>query len=664
MVIKSLEDCTDSPFLTDNDNNGLRNSNELSPEKGFIKSTPNTLYFPKARAVDNYHQEDINQFSTALVEIYQQKRAEADWAEFGVNLTLGQQPTINQEPLLSRREDWMYGDIITDTLQEEIKLLWANSYYIQQEIRGKDFEMLCQGDLECIMKLITSPLVDEALVPQDEHLLKEIFATTVDDFSEIVALAETNFNANNLSRNLPSESEFLQIAIDRQSIALAIRDASDRSLVDIFEAADRFSERLETLTTDLQDHQNWVLGNFGEMDAILLNLVQGDDIDYTVLNEHFDWIELTSTDIAIMQDILTGDVSSNDLLNLYETCASGGEGCPTALQSLHNDQNAQFAAGLVRMNRIIENREFISESQQIFEGLQAGLDIASALGLSEGDQKKVADGIFYAQTAFNIGAGAARIWAGDLTGTLQLLSGLNALAGNNNRQSAEQVPSPEMQAILATRREMHERFDRIEEQLKQIVNLQIELHKDLVRHIQVNREIVQFAMQENFDDLNYQLGEILNNQNIIQSQLRTLLNTDFNNCFTIKQTVIDQDTILSPLNKYQNYVDIYNIDQSGCDACLTGIRNRLASNDGSFSNGANINLSTFTVLQEESEYVDNEFDAFKKTATFFKWYYGDKLNNLDRATQLLLMPTRFVDQNQQMYCTFRNEEAFDFNLNI
>ncbi len=425
-----------------------------------------------------------------------------------------------------------------------------------------------------------------------------------------------------------------------------IKKEIELNQLETMKAVNQLSQDMETMANDLEDFQQETKKNFDTMNKKFDNLVKNDEIVIEELNEHRKLIEQNATDNAIIADIMIGQLGSGQQAKLYDLCLSGKEGCPSVLKNTLGTTAADrdtFMMKRDRLNRITKAQNFIKTTQQISEALDVGYDLAVKLGLKGSDQEKVAKGMSFAKAGLATVSGIARIYGGDVFGgTMALLKGLGGFLGSED----EPMPSPEMQEIMKLQEKMNQRFDVVDAKLDHIISLQIEMHKDLSRNIKANRELMQYR----FNNVDYQLAEILDNQVIIQSQLKAILLNKVKNCYTLVNTIQENESIRA-LSTYKNYEDLYSVNSSQCAKCMEGIRDALNFESTDFST---VDLSPYTI-NRDNKYVRDEAETFEKMVTFFKWYYGDQLGNLENALQLLLLPTKEVSRNQDIYCELRGE---------
>lgn len=530
----------------------------------------------------------------------------------------------------------MINDSYTENLTEQTRLdMLVNVRVLVGDLKAQGFPVEDCLTTECVEKI----LADSDLSPGEKKVAAHIVTEAIDQIG-----------LNNIPPNIATQEDINGAREIIATQAIITRRLMETNHMEVMEATNRLSKDIEEMAQNIAAFQEETRQNHIQMNTKLNSLLENDDVIIDELNEHSALLEQNAIDNAIMTDILIGQLGSNEQVAYYELCLSGKEGCPSGLKNAFIEDPANFKKRKEQLEQIAETQKFIAQAQQISEALDVGLAIAEQLGLKGKDQERVAQGISYVKAGLAIGAGIGTLAFDPLGGTMQIIQGISSLLGGG-----ESKPSPEMQAIMQLREEMHERFDIVDAKLDQIIDLQIRIHKDLSQNIKANREIMQYR----FNNVDYQLADIINNQNLIQSQLKTLLEKEVGNCYSLLTRVVNERPDIGELITYQNYVDLYDVDKAQCASCMTGIRDWM---NLSAPNSGNIKLSNFTV-NSDNAYVNSEFDNYKKTAAFFKWYYGTELDNLNTALQLLLAPSRTIDENIDTYCGLR-QDNFNSTLKV
>lgn len=411
------------------------------------------------------------------------------------------------------------------------------------------------------------------------------------------------------------------------------------------------SKELAELAEGLSNFQNLVNEGMEYTKRQLEILSKNDSVVISELVKHQVLIEQNAMDIAIIQDILIGNLDNNQKLELYNNCLDGKEGCPSNLLKAINGSDSirnNIEKKAAELKKIKSASDFIRATEQISQGLEIGYELALTLGLKGEAAVKTGEVLKYVGAALQVGKGVAQIYSGDG----QAISGvLTAVQAITNLFGREAPPEP----IVVLRQEMHERFDIIDQKLNSIIELQLAMHQNLAENIEASRVL----MHKEFNNIKYILKDVIDNQGRIESQLKFLLDKDFNSCFPIIDAIYE-DSTLRNLNYYNNYIEIY--EKPGCETCLQAIRSRLTAGDGNFvinkDDGDELNLSIFSVTSTEK--TKAEMNAFKEATTFFDWYYGKRQNKLHYATQQLLLPIRTIDENQILYC----EDSLNLDLQL
>ena len=209
----------------------------------------------------------------------------------------------------------------------------------------------------------------------------------------------------------------------------------------------------------------------------------------------------------------------------------------------------------------------------------------------------------------------------------------------------EQVTKPILEQMDILRQEMNARFSVIDQKLNQIVKIQLKTSELVLDGIQFNREIMQYQ----FNNINIQLDDILDNQSQMISQLQNLLVSELNLCPGAAADII----ATNPLNRYSDLITGFN-NISGASDCISGLRIAL---DGTLDNSACADISKF-VVTPSSPYAIQELDNFEKAAELFKVLYSG--NQSQQAQNLLI---HLGDMNSLNWIeSYVNKESYDFGI--
>ncbi len=185
--------------------------------------------------------------------------------------------------------------------------------------------------------------------------------------------------------------------------------------------------------------------------------------------------------------------------------------------------------------------------------------------------------------------------------------------------------------------EMNRRFDVVDEKLDHIMEVQIEVAEQLMDGIQANRELMQY----NFNNVNLQLAQIMQNQAQASSLLESLLKQDLSSCVNVYDEILENDL----LSKYSDLEFIYR-NQPGANDCIEGLFVAL-QNTINDPDCANLDFFIHLLNDNPSEYVQQEVSAFGKTATLFEWLYGSGSDAYEKAQQLLIETESTFDEPWQ-----------------
>lgn len=524
---------------------------------------------------------------------------------------------------------------------------------VRAKLQMRDFDNCVQtngisGFADCFTKKSNVPVVGRS-EPQVQSPYRQMTESAAQEMRQVIFEEDPSVANNNLDGNTIEELKVLQKQQDNQIADLKTQYESDRN--SLLSSVNEFSKQLETYGNDLIDYQEQVSEKLSDLqtntDAISGSVLE----NRVILKENRDLIAQNGQSIAATQDMIYATANPQQRLLFKQNCINGEGVCPPGV-ALERLNDPTFDSKVQKEVAAIEVQQFIQDAQTYVAIAQSGLDVAVALGLSDQDAKNVGDGLFYVGSLLSIGAAIMS------PSPQSIMAGLQGLVGLIGGPS-EPVPSPELQAIMQMREEMHERFDRVEDILSLVLENQAKIAEQLQENIEINRSIMQYE----FADIEFTLENIVNRQNIITSQLRTLLDNEFNNCREIYETTIQGSPVLSELSTYQNYIDIFNSNPSSCNQCVQALRNRLNSSvNGLIDESGLPALDFFDIDFGDTDEIDREHLTYRKLASFYEWYYGDQLQNLDRATDLLFLPSDLVSESYQIYCELRNDTLLNFNL--
>lgn len=639
IIINELEECVDI------DNRGFYQTTSrsmdntgINPDKSIITQSESTGEFTIQNLFETLEHSQIRRdaivdsYDNLIAYNFSQNKPLVELTKLGCYAYGGKNCVKISKFVIDRGLDLLN---LTHTVheREDLELEFARLHKMLLKNYGIDTRE-CGRDKSCIIK-VASPYLKQ----MTEHQ-KITFADYYDPKTASTKAKEE------LSDDEVDESSFTDNFKDKVKQAAKKKEDLDKS---VLEATAIITQELGNLTESFANFQQLVNEGFEQTQRQFDLLSRNDSIIVSELMLHQSLIEQNAIDIAIMQDIIIGNLDNNQKLDLYSNCLDGKEGCPTKiLESLENDSvRMSVEKKVVELKKIKKASDFIRATELIGQGLDIGYELALTLGLKGEAAVKTGEVLKYVGAALQVGKGIAQIVSGDgqaIAGVFTAVQAINSLFGK------EAPPDP----IVVLRKEMHERFDRIEKQLNVIIDLQIEIHQNLAENIELNRVL----MHSEFNNLNRLLTEVIVNQDRIASQLGHLLNDDLLACFPIIQSIHD-DSLLQGTNYYNNYLQIYG--KPGCEECLIALRKRLTAGDENFiiniDDREELNLSVFSVYKTDN--TETELKSFNQLTTFFKWYYK-KQDKLYFATQQLLLPIRSIDKNQNLFC----EDSLTLNLQL
>ncbi|MDR6461600.1 hypothetical protein [Chryseobacterium sediminis] len=221
--------------------------------------------------------------------------------------------------------------------------------------------------------------------------------------------------------------------------------------------------------------------------------------------------------------------------------------------------------------------------------------------------------------AVSILSGAARVYAGDVSGLTSIVSGIGNFSG-------KQKVSAEMQMLQRMMAVMNERFDRIDEHL-----VKIETKIDALSDTTLNMyKTMSLSFQFTFD----QMDRIIWKADVLNKKATLLLYQDYQKC---KEVVESWDQMKITLNSYSDYKKRY-IQE--CEQCLKSLSN-FPSNNAYFTVASNESL------KDEKEIEFEIKDIYIPTKDLFYTFYTKDIN---KAVYSLMFPfNSTADTNKPFY---------------
>jgi hypothetical protein len=411
---------------------------------------------------------------------------------------------------------------------------------------------------------------------------------------------------------------------------------------------------MENSINDIKESQDEMKNRIGDVELGIRSLVQDNALIKSGLKKVNDEVEQLMSDNIYVQNYIFGQMGGTAQVQQYENCLNpeSNIGCPSnILKEINAAKGTDF--------RTTENytkakkRETLETIQYGVEwgmaALQIGADISRIAGVKGEDAANIAAGMFYAQNAASTITSGAKIWATSGVASPQdyanVINGVANIIGG----PGEAKPSPELAAIMQLREEMHGRFDILDEKLDTLLSNQLKIHQDLSKQLKRLSELNQY----NFNQVQVSLNDVLNNQDLMKSQLWELLNNDLDKC-NQPLNLAKNTPEYEGMRYYKNYIDLYQTFSTEVSGCVNGIRDKMNLGGGFYKDGK-VDLVQFTVDDTDSEYYKQERKNFQKAARFFEWFYGsENLDNLNQATEQLLFPSTNTENNLYNYMYFKS----------
>jgi len=463
-----------------------------------------------------------------------------------------------------------------------------------------------------------------------------------------------NSDPNNVPSS-PAASEALTQELINRVDAAAEQDLKERE--EMMQAFANFTEQYEGALEGIQNVLSSMELDVEELKAISSQLLANDEVIFDQLNKHTNLIGKNALEISILQEMMFGSLDANQRFNIMDKCIKGKD-CPSNILALKKDGkfSEEFQENYQLLKDAIEFKEFAELVQTTTEGLRAGVNLALALGVEGKDAERLSEGLFYVETTLGLVTNLAGLFSpqGGASNIIGLVNSVTALI--NGPGSVK--PSAEIQAIEALRAEMNARFDRVEDMLTAINENIIRVQEDLSEQILINREIIQYQ----FNQQNEILVQVLTNQEIIKSDLGRLLTDDLGDCVTIFNLLLEdsQNSGNDIFENYQSYIDIYNVFGNDIEDCLEGISDALQDNFSNSNGGINFNY--FRLQTNNEPYLINEDISFGRLYDFFNWFYSSRVQNLEKATDMLLLNQDVVFNSQKIYSLLKADRNLDFDF--
>jgi len=218
----------------------------------------------------------------------------------------------------------------------------------------------------------------------------------------------------------------------------------------------------------------------------------------------------------------------------------------------------------------------------------------------------------------SIVSGAARVYAGDVSGLTSIVSGIGGFSGKAK-------PSAEMQMLQKMMTFMNERFNRIDENLSRIdskVDALSETTLDMYKTMSL-------SFQFSFD----QMDRIIWKTDILNKKATMLLFQDYEKC---RELTDSWDRMNVKLNSYTDYQK-YFIQETR--QCLQSLSNLTSSN-------LYFTVATNPYLKDEKEIEFEIKDIYDPTKELFTLYYDKDVNS---AIFSLMFPFNMANDTNKPY---------------
>ena len=238
--------------------------------------------------------------------------------------------------------------------------------------------------------------------------------------------------------------------------------------------------------------------------------------------------------------------------------------------------------------------------------------------------------------AIQVGTGIARMYAGDASGALSVLSGLGGLFGSKPKKSAE------MQMLERMLKVMNARFDRIEEKLEIIEGRVVHLTDITIKMYR--------SMMNSFQVLNDQLEWNTWQNGVLRITTSTGLYSRYNNCEPVKTAF---DELELAYNGFKDYKRFYNENTGICLSAL----NNYSIHENNFGY---FHMASMSPLLGSGQLADYEIRSlYEPVRDFFMMHYN---NNLNLALNALMFPVREIRYTYQPLLILKNKVLQPVNV--
>lgn len=489
---------------------------------------------------------------------------------------------------------------IDNIIKNRINLLYSNGIDVRTANDDQAFKAMFEvahGDIPALDRdmngILTKELTKRAydFIAQNRAGLQLLNLKTTQQYE--VIKQEVNLKINGFKKEL--DNKFKELGI---SIAELTKNQEE-----IYRTLDNVQKRVEI-------NEKRISGLEKEM------LQVKDDINLlkSKQEEHDKLLAQNTFQIDILSGYAFQNLNTTQKINALEK---------GHFDNIFKDNEKQILIG--ELKEIKTKETIISVSSDIenySKGIYGGLVNAGVL------KGKAAQNVGKLISAVSIVTGIARVYAGDISGLMSIVSGIGGL-------SSKPTPSPEMQMLTQMFEVMNQRFENIDKHLDRI-----ETKLDTLTSITLN---MYKTMMLSFQYTGSELERINWKINILNTKATALLYRDYQACKTLKETWEKRDINFSTYSDYSKY---YN---QTCQKCLEGL------ND--FTIGKN--LSYFFVSNNEQlteeEFVASEIrDIYEPTKELFKIFYPQNLNS---AMYALMFPFSLTkDVNKPMYVVSKLKE--------
>ncbi len=361
---------------------------------------------------------------------------------------------------------------------------------------------------------------------------------------------------------------------------------------------------LDSLQTSVKENQERITA----LEKQMVDVQHDVDQLKSVQAQHSKLIAENTLKINILTGYMFQTLNTDQKLNgLKQGHFDSVFGCSPGQQCAKKDELVS------KLEKLKTTETIISVANTVTASLNAGVDVLTSLKLLKGeDAKRVGRFVHVVGSVLQVGTGVAKIFAGDISGILNVLGGIGSLFGSGPQKS------PELQFLEQMYDQMIKEFEAVQQNLA-IIDKKI----DQLGEVMVD---MYKAMMASFEYVNEKLDRADWKLDVLQSITRQLLFKEYNTCKTVEYVRTENQFDFS---KYSDYRTFYSTS-THVGTCLNGLDDFTSTEALDFFYLA-VNEGTLSSLLESNDYTrakaSIEFEirkVFNPTRDLFVAKYPNK----------------------------------------